>query len=547
MGGVFLVNVAGALCAAALGALLAQRARLPPMLGYVIAGLVIGPFTPGFVGDAPTISAMADIGVILLMFAIGARLPLRDLRRVGRTAIIGALVQVVLVIACGSLVGQLLGFRPLESVFFGAVVSNSSSTVITKLLGDRGEVESEHGRIALAWSSVQDLTTVVLIVVLSSLSSRGSTDVVDVLVALARAAAFLTVLVLIGGRLFERLFHLRTVLASREVFVLALAASALMIAHLSTLFGLSLALGAFAAGMVVAETDVAHHAVAQITPVRDVFAGLFFVAVGMLVQPMFVMRHAVQVAIALALVILVKGLTSGVLARMLGNGVRVSILIGAALGQSAEFSFLLARLGANLGAVSETAFNVMLAACVLSVVFAPLTDRLARRVTRRLRARAVPGDIPSPPPAAIVCGYGRVGEAVCAALERASIDFVVIDERAENVRDLRARGVDAQLGDASQPLILERAGVSSARLIVIAVPDALDTRAILDHAAHAAPDARIVVRTHSRVEHSTLAGRGAWRSFIGEIELARAMARASLLALDVSSDRADAIATELSD
>lgn len=542
-----LVNLVAALGVAAIGALVAQRLRLPAMVGYVLAGVVIGPFTPGSVGDVPVISALADLGVVLLMFAVGARLPLRELRRVGAAATVGGLLQVAASIALGTALGAAIGLGPLESVFLGAVVSNSSSTVLTKLLGERGEVDSLHGRLALAWSSVQDLSTVVLIVVLTSFAGGTRADPTELALAVGRAAIFLVVLVLIGGRLLDRLLRLRTVLASREVFVVALAAGALAVAFLSTRFGLSLALGAFAAGMVVAETDVAHHALAQITPVRDVFAAVFFVAVGMLVHPRFLSSHATPFIVVFASIVLAKPLVSIALARMLGTPLSTSVLAGVLLGQSAEFSFLLARVGVDTGALSEESANVALSACVASVVFAPVSDRLARRFARRLRTAEPPRDDRehAPEPQAVVCGYGRVGAAVCDALTDADVAFSVIDDQAPTVRDLRARGIDAVLGDASHPLVLERAGAFRARLVVVAVPDTLDARATVDHVRDAAPDAVVIARTHSAADHDALVRRGVSHAFVGEVELARSMARCALEALDVPAVRVGEIVLDL--
>ncbi len=543
-----LLNVVAALATAAAGALVAQRLSLPPMIGYVLAGIAIGPFTPGFVGDPVIVSALADIGIVLLMFAIGARLPMAELRRVGVAASVGATVQVAVMIVVGTVAGRMLGFGNLEAVFLGAVVSNSSSTVITKVLGERGEIDSEHGRLALAWSSVQDLTTVVLIVVLTSLASGAGADPVAVALAVGRAALFLLALAVAGGWLLQRLLRLRVVLASREVFVVALASGALVIAFVSTKFGLSLALGAFAAGMVVAETDVAHHALAQISPVRDVFAATFFVAVGMLVHPAFVLRHVGGFVAVLVLIVVVKPAVSAATARVLGSSAQTTLFTAVALGQSAEFSFLLARVGSEHGVLDEESFNVLLSACVASVVLAPLGDRAARRVATTLRSRRaaeVDGVVPEGGLDAVVCGYGRVGAAVCDALAEAGRSFSVVEVQAPIVRELRGRSVDAVLGDASQMVVLERAGVTGAKLVVVALPDAFDARVVVDHVRDVAPVARIVARTHSERDRAALVARGVHAAVVGETELARAIARTALDSLDVPAERVDRIARGL--
>ena len=296
-----LVNLALALIAAAIGGAIAVRLRQSAILGYIVVGMLIGPYTPGPVGSPGTVAALADIGVIFLLFAIGLQLSIRDLLRVGPVALVGGSAQVVVMIAIGFAVGVALGFGSLESLFLGAVVSNSSSTVLAKVLGDRGEEDADYGRISFAWSSVQDLSTIILVVILSALSAGGELGT-DLLLAAGRALLFLAISLPLGLKVLPWFFEHVALLRSREVFVLSIVAVALGTAWVAELFGLSLALGAFLAGILVGESEVSYQALGEVAPMRDVFAGLFFVSVGMLVDPFFVIAALPLVLIGLSLI-----------------------------------------------------------------------------------------------------------------------------------------------------------------------------------------------------------------------------------------------------
>src|SRR4051812_39973117 len=348
----FLVTLALALIAAAIGAAVAVRLGQSAILGYVAAGVIIGPYTAGPIADAHTVAALADVGLVFLLFAVGLELSIRDLIRVRRIAIGGGIVQVVASVALGYVVAVGLGFRPLEALFFGAFISQSSSTVIAKILGERGELDAEHGHIALGWTVLQDLSTVVLVVLLTALSQGGDLTV-DVAVATGKAVLFLALLLPLGLFVLPRVFERVALLRSREVFVLTVVAVALGTAYVSELFGLSLALGAFLAGLLVSESDISHQVSSELGPLRDVFAGVFFVSIGMLFNPAFVLGAAGLVAIALILIVPVKAALVAAASRLLGAPSRTAILAGVTLAQAGEFSFLLARLGAGQGVVGD--------------------------------------------------------------------------------------------------------------------------------------------------------------------------------------------------
>jgi CPA2 family monovalent cation:H+ antiporter-2 len=541
-----LVNLVLALAAALVGALLAVRLGQSVILGYILAGIAIGPFTPGFVGDMRAVEALADIGIVLLLFTIGVEISVRDLLRMGRVAVLGGTVQVLLTLGLGFAVGTGLGWRPLEALFFGAVIAISSSAVLGKLLGEGGETGAEHGRLGLAWSTIQDLSTIVLMVVLAALAAGGDNLATDLLGALAKAGAFLALLVLVGPRVLPWLFERVAALRNREVFIVAVAVVILGAAYVSSQFGLSLALGAFVAGMIVSESDLAHRILGEVLPLRDILAGLFFVSVGMLVDPRFVWENLPLVLLALALIVIGKGLITALLTWGFTRSVRTALLTGVLLAQAGEFSFLLARLGTDLGSVSASAFSLMLAAAVGSIVLSPSLYRLAgpasRWLERRLPAsalakrltRAAEGE-PAPRRHAVICGYGRVGRVIGAALRRRNLPFVVIEHDIQLVRRLRERGVPALLGNADNPVLLEKAHLAQARLLVVAVPDALATRLIVDYARHANPELEVVVRSHSLELVDHLRRQGVDEVVMGELELSLEMARRTLRRFGVSA------------
>ena len=546
-----LVNLVFALGAAVLGAALATKLRQSAILGYILAGIAIGPFTPGFVGDIDAVQALADVGIIFLMFTIGAQLSFRDLLAVGKVAILGGTVQVLLMIGLGYLAGIALGWAPLEALFFGAVLSNSSSAVLTKVLGERGELDSEHGRISLAWSSVQDLGTIMLVVVLSALAVAGDGFWPNLLWTAVKAGVFLALLAPLGAKVLPWLFERVADLQNREVFILTVAAIALGMAYVSSFFGLSLALGAFVAGVVVGESDLSHQIVGEITPLRDIFAGLFFVSVGMLVNPGFVVDNLGIVLLTLLLIVVAKGLISAGITALTGYSARTATLTAVTLGQSAEFSFLLASLGAGLGVVGSSVFSLMLAGVAASIVLSPvlvgLAEPAAAWIERRLplsplARHAYPEDSSDGVLRghAVICGYGRVGRVIGSALKRRRFPFVVVDLDARKVRRLREQGVPALCGNAANPVLLEQVGLAKARILVVAIPDALAARRLVDYAKRISPELDIVVRTHSGREREFMQRRGVREVVMGELELALEMARHTLRRFGVSGPETQA-------
>ena len=336
--------------------------------------------------EPETVAALADVGLVFLLFAVGLQLSVGELLRVGKVAIVGGTVQVVAMVVIGYLIALALGFAPLESLFFGAFISQSSSTVMAKILGERGELETTHGHVALGWATLQDLSTIVLVVLLGALS-KGGDLVSDIALALGKAAVFLAILIPLGLYVLPWLFERVALLRSREVFVLTVVAVALGTAYVSELFGLSLALGAFLAGMLISESDISHQVLSELSPVRDVFAGVFFVSIGMLFDPRFVVASVGLVSIAVMLIVPVKGALVAALSRSSGAPVRTAVLAGVMLAQAGEFSFLLARLGVEPGVVGDVMFSLMLASAAVSIVISPSAARAAPSVLRELDQR----------------------------------------------------------------------------------------------------------------------------------------------------------------
>lgn len=549
------VNLVIAITAALIGAVVAARLRQSIIVGYILAGVVISPLTPGVESDYATVEQLANIGIVLLLFAIGVQFSLSDLLSAGKVALLGAGVQVVIMIAIGFAVGLAIGWDPMEALFFGAVLSNSSSTVLSKVLGERGEMDTSQGGLALAWSTVQDLSTVILIVVLSALATDSDELATDLLIEAAKAGLFLALLVPIGLRVLPWLFERAAELRNREIFVLTVGAVALGLAWSSTLFGLSLALGAFVVGVVVSESDLSHQILGEVLPLRDIFAGLFFVSVGMLVDPGFVLGNLPLLLLTVVLIVLVKGPLSAAIAWMLGTPTRVAVLAGAALAQCAEFSFLLARVGRDVGALSSDGYSLMLAGSAVSIMLLPTTYRFALPVADALQAWRPAYRLDDDPPEianpaeglrghAVICGYGRVGTVIGYVLRR-RFTVVAIEEDIRVVRALRAREVPVVRGNAAMPAVLRQAQLERARALVVAVPDPLVVRQVVDQARQMNPRLRIVARTHSEAERQWLLARGVDSVILGEWELALEMTAHALRGFGVSSTEAEAIVQRL--
>jgi CPA2 family monovalent cation:H+ antiporter-2 len=544
----FLVTLALALIAAAIGAAIAVRLGQSAILGYVVAGILIGPYTAGRLVEQETVAALADVGVVFLLFAVGLELSVRDLLRVRRIALLGGSIQVAGIIVIGYLIGIALGFQPLEALFFGAFASQSSSTVVAKILGERAELDSGHGRIALGWATLQDLSTIVIIVGLTALSEGGDLGP-DLAVAIAKAVVFLAILIPFGLRILPWMFERVALLRSREVFVLSVVAVALGTAYVSQIFGLSLALGAFLAGLLVGESDISHQVSGELGPLRDVFAGVFFVSIGMLFNPAFVLTALGLVIIAVILLVPIKGAVIGGLSVVLGAPGRTAILAGVLLAEAGEFSFLIARLGSELGAVGEEMFSLMLAAAGASIVLAPWlassTPGVLRVIDRRRGGRGQAGPLiessGGPRRYAVLCGYGRVGRLVGAALELRGFPFVVIETDPRICRELRERGVPVVQGLVENERNLARVDLDRAQIFIFTVPDSVAMRQTVHYVRRRNPRLPVIVRARSASDRDALDREGVREVVVAETEVALEIARATLGRLGVSAPETAAI------
>jgi monovalent cation:H+ antiporter-2, CPA2 family len=544
-----LVNLALALIAAAIGGAIAARLGQSPILGYIVVGVLIGPFAPGL-AEPETVAELADVGLIFLLFGVGLQLSVRELVSVGRVAIFGGTLQIVSLIAIGYFVAVAFGFTSIEAFFFGGFVAMCSTTVLAKLLGERGELGTEHGTVALAWATVQDLATIVLVVLLTGVATGGDA-ISEVVIAVGKAALFIAVLLPLGARVLPWLFERVALLRSREVFVLSVVAIALGTAFVSEQLGLSLAVGAFLAGLVVSESDISYRALGELTPLRDVFAGIFFVSVGMLFDPAFVIGSLPLVLVALAVVVPIKGAITAGLAYLFRLPLRSAALVGVAMAQAGEFSFLLASLGVELGVVGDEMFSLMLAAAAASIVVSPwlvkATPPSLRWLQRRAGDRLIGLDAPVPDTTGqrgrfvIICGFGRVGRVIGGALEGRGFAYTVIEEDPRIVRDLRTRNVSVVHGSAENARILESAGSRQAQVVVCALPDPVALRMVVSHARRHNPRVHIIARARTTRDRDYLLRHGVQEIVVAETEAAVEMARYTLARLGVSATETAAI------
>jgi CPA2 family monovalent cation:H+ antiporter-2 len=522
-------------------------------VGYLLSGVLIGPFTPGFVANEEIAHELSEIGVILLMFGVGIHFSFRDLMSVRAVALPGAILQ-VLVTTLLTIVGtSAWGWSLGNGLVLGLAISIASTVVLLRALGERQLLASASGRVAIGWLIVQDLITVLLLVLLPGLApslggsaaTSGEPAIVTLGIGLVKVVVLAGLMLVVGARLIPLLLVQVIRTGSRELFTLAVLAVALGIAVLSaTVFGVSLALGAFLAGVVVAESDLSHQAAADALPLRDAFAVLFFVSVGMLFDPTFLLVEPLKILATVLLLALGNGLAAFLLVVVLGYPLRTALTVGLGLTQIGEFSFILAELGRNLGLFSDSGYNLVLATSIISITLNPWVfaliepaERLIHRYPRLVRLLEPHGDrlrsIDDPASSnlrghAVLCGYGRVGRIVADALERRNFTYVVIEQEYRRVEELRERGGHALVGNGANPALLEHASIDQARLLVIAFDDPPATRMVVDEARRLSPRIAIVARAHARDEWLHLREHGVDDVVLGELELATEMVRFTL-------------------
>ncbi len=558
-----LVSLIAALVAACCGGLLAASLRLPLITGYLLAGVAIGPFTPGFTADPAVAGQLADLGIVLLMFGVGMHFSLSDLLRVRAVAVPGALAQIAITTMLGWLLTRWWGWPAGGGLVFGLALSIASTVVVLRTLSERGLLDSVHGHIATGWLIVEDLFTVVVLVLLPAVSGLLGGSAPDqgsaataLLLALVKAAAFALLMLYAGTRLAPWLVTLAARSGSRELFTLSVLALALGVAGAAAaLFGVSLALGAFLAGIVLAESDLSYQAAAETTPFRDAFAVVFFVSVGMLFDPAVLIEAPLHVVAVLALILGAKATGAVLTVLVLGQPARTAVTLGLSIAQVGEFSFILTGVGVSLTLLPAEARNLVLAGALASITLnaallrmaTPLEAWLTRSPLNTLARRPLSvlpaGSLPNLRGHAVICGYGRVGSIIGRALERRGIRLLVIDLNVRVVEHLRERGIPAVYGDAGHATILAHAGLAAARVVIVTVPDRPATRRIVQAARAANPQAPVIVRTHSAAERRELRDLGVTEAVLGELELALEMTRAGLRRFGVTGYEAQAVLT----
>jgi CPA2 family monovalent cation:H+ antiporter-2 len=548
-----ILTLTGGLTAALVLGYITQQLRLSPIVGYLLAGVAVGPATPGFAADPALAEQLAEIGVILLMFGVGLHFHFRELLAVRHVAVPGALVQSGVATLLGAVAGRLLGWEWSTAIIFGGAISVASTVVLIRVLSDNRDLHTRTGHIAVGWLVVEDLLTVVALVLLPALVGPTALSASGIAAALVLAAAKMAILVVmtvwVGGRVIPWVMERIAATRSRELFTLAVLVIALGIAVGSAkLFGVSMALGAFLAGMVVGRSEFSLRAASDALPMRDAFAVLFFVSVGMLFDPAALLRSPWAIAAALAIVLVAKPLAALAIVLGLGYPRRVAVPVAVALAQIGEFSFILASLGAQLGVMPADAVNTLVATAIVSITLNPLLyrsiDAWERWLVRRLPASDRTGDEEpaaeqAPTQRAIVVGYGPVGQTVTQLLLDNEIEPTVIELNLDTVRRLRAFDVRAIYGDASRPEVLAEAGAAqAANLILTSGTGSLDEE-VIRRAKEINPGIHVLARTLYVRELPKLQRAGAEDVFAAEGEVALAFAVRILERLGASGEQID--------
>jgi monovalent cation:H+ antiporter-2, CPA2 family len=564
----FITTVAIAFVAAFMLGFLAQKLRLSPIVGYLLAGVAVGPHTPGFEIDADLANQFAELGIILLMFGVGLHFSIKDLREVRGVAVFGALIKTVVATAIGFYLARWWGWSAGASVIFGLCLSVASTVVLTRALEARHALDAQEGRIAVGWLIVEDLIMVIALVLLPTMTDFlragdlpaarlvGLSETITLTVG--KIAFFGAIVVLVGRKVAPWLLAQVARTGSRELFTLSVLALAFGIAYGSSeLFGVSFALGAFFAGMVLNESDLSYQAAADSIPFQDAFAVLFFVSVGMLFDPAFVLGEPLHVVSAVAVVILAKAVISFVIVLAFRYPVRVALTVAAGLGQIGEFSFILAALGVQTGALTTGAQSLILSTALISISLNPFLMQIIGPLDRALarwnwfsrameRYCAIPGAAPEAMTGhTILVGYGRVGSVVGAELVRQGQGFVVIEHDRTSADKLRAAGFNVIFGNGGAQAVLEAAHVGAAKLMVVTVPDGFVAGHILTQARKINPSLKVIARSHSAEQLKFLKRQGADLAVMGEHELAVVMAEYSLRLLGIAEHVIDEVLHDL--
>ena len=547
-----ITTIAAGLGVALVMGYLATLVGVPPLVGYLVAGIIVGPATAGFVADVQLTGQLAELGVMLMMFGVGLHFSLEDLMAVRGIAIPGAMVQIIGATVCGAAVAHWWGWSWGAGLVFGLSLSVASTVVLLRALESRGVLLSLNGRIAVGWLVVEDLVVVLVLVLLPALAPMmgghaasgepGQQNLaLSLAVTLGKVAAFIALMLVVGKRLLPRLLWAVARTGSRELFTLAVISAAIGVAYASAeLFSVSFALGAFFAGMMLRESPLSHRAAEESLPLRDAFSVLFFLSVGMLFEPAIVLREPLKLLAVVAIIMFGKTVAAVALVIAFRYPLNTALTVGASLAQIGEFSFILAGLGLSLGLLPEEGQSLILAGALISITLNSLVftaieplqrwvrrrSALARQLDRRddpLAELPATVDVETLTGHVVLVGYGRVGTRIARAMSEKGIRYVVAEVNRETVERLRERGIHAVSGDASEAEVLVQAHVARASVLVVAAPDPVKIRKIVDIARTLNPNIECLLRTHSDEEAEFLERKNVGRVFMGEHELATAM------------------------
>nr|WP_129955624.1 YbaL family putative K(+) efflux transporter [Rahnella sp. RFA10(1/100)] len=547
-----ITTIVGGLVLAFLLGMLANRLRISPLVGYLTAGVLAGPFTPGFVADTSLAPELAEIGVILLMFGVGLHFSLKDLLAVKSIAIPGAVAQIAVATLLGMGLSRLMGWDLATGLVFGLCLSTASTVVLLRALEERQLIESQRGQIAIGWLIVEDLVMVLTLVLLPAFSgmleSHHSSPVellTGLAVTIGKVIAFMVLMMVVGRRMVPWILAKTASTGSRELFTLSVLALALGIAYGAVeFFDVSFALGAFFAGMVLNESELSQRAAHDTLPLRDAFAVLFFVSVGMLFDPMILVREPLTVIATLAIIMFGKSIAAFLLVKMFGHSKRTALTISVSLAQIGEFAFILAGLGISLGLLSEQGRNLVLAGAILSIMFNPLLFTLLEKYLTNTETiedqnveeavedeKQMPFDLCNH---ALLVGYGRVGSLLGEKLQAAGIPLVVIENSRPRVEALRDQGISTVLGNAANQEVMDLARLDCARWLLVTIPNGYEAGEIVASARTKRPNIEIIARAHYDDEVTYIMERGADRVVMGEREIANSML--GMLQIDLMPD-----------
>ena len=536
-----ITTIVGGLVLAFLLGMLANRLRISPLVGYLLAGVLAGPFTPGFVADTNLAPELAELGVILLMFGVGLHFSLKDLMSVKSIAIPGAIAQIAVATLLGMGLSWSMGWSWMTGLVFGLCLSTASTVVLLRALEERQLIDSQRGQIAIGWLIVEDLVMVLTLVLLPAIAGmleEGNTSPTlllwDLMLTIGKVVAFMVLMMVVGRRVVPWILAKSAATGSRELFTLSVLALALGIAFGAVeFFDVSFALGAFFAGMVLNESELSHRAARDTLPLRDAFAVLFFVSVGMLFNPMILIEQPLAVLGALAIIVLGKSIAAWLLVTALGHSRRTAMTISVSLAQIGEFAFILAGLGISLGMLSDEGRNLVLAAAILSIMLNPILFTVLERYLDKTETieeqtleeaieeeKQIPMDICNH---AVLVGYGRVGSLLGQKLLEADVPLVVVENSRPRVEALREQGIKAVLGNAARVDTMELARLDCARWLLLTIPNGYEAGEVVTAAREKRPDIEIIARAHYDDEVTYIMERGANRVVMGEREIANSM------------------------